>query len=309
MSKSIITGGAGFIGSHIADLLIKKGNEVVIIDNLSTGKKENINPKAKLYRIDIRNMKISKIFKKEKPDFVFHLAAQIDVRKSVKDPISDAKVNILGSLNVLENSVKNNVKKIIFASTGGAIYGEAKKIPTTEEYYEKPLSPYGINKLSIEKSLFFYEKIKNLNYAILRLSNVYGPRQNSRGEAGVVAIFIDKMLRGWQPIINGDGNQTRDYVYVKDVARAFVSARKKTKSDKFNIGTGVETSVNQIFDKIANHMKTDMPRMHADAKPGEQQRSCLSCNRAKKELIWLPEYDIDRGIKKTVEWFKATYNK
>jgi UDP-glucose 4-epimerase len=305
MSKALITGGAGFIGSHIADLLVDDGHEVVIIDNLSTGDRDNLNPKAKFYEADIQDAKVSEIFDKEKPDFVFHLAAQIDVRKSVANPLLDAQVNILGSLNILENAVAHDVKKIIFASTGGAIYGEAAIFPTPEEHYEMPLSPYGINKLSVEKSLYYYKKVKNLDYTILRLSNVYGPRQNSHGEAGVIAIFIDKLLKGEQPVINGHGEQTRDYVFVKDVARAFILAKEhKTKSDKFNIGTGAETSVNEIFDLILEQIETGITRQHTEAKQGEQQRSCLDYKKAKEQLGWTPEYDINHGIKETVSWFK-----
>ncbi len=304
MPKALITGGAGFIGSHVADFLLKNGEDVAIVDNLSTGNKKNIDPKAKFYKMDIRDKKIFKVFEKEKPDFVFHLAAQIDVRKSVEDPISDAEVNILGSLNIMEAAAVNRVKKIIIASTGGAIYGEAKLIPTPEDYYERPLSPYGINKLSMEKSLFFYKKVKGLDYTILRLANVYGPRQNSKGEAGVVAIFIDKLLGGEQPFINGNGNQTRDYVYVKDVARAFTMAQEKTQSDKFNIGTSKETTVNEIFDKIVSEIKIKTEKKYREIKKGEQQRSCLDYRRIKQELNWLPEYDLDEGIKETVLWFR-----
>lgn len=304
MPKSLITGGAGFIGSHVADLLIKGGHKVAIVDNLSAGDKKNVNSKAEFYKRDILNSKISEIFQKEKPDFVFHLAAQIDVRKSVQDPIADAKNNILGSLNILENSVKYNVKKVIFASTGGAIYGETEKLPTPEDYREQPLSPYGIHKLSIEKSLFYYKKMKGLDYTILRLANIYGPRQNSRGEAGVVAIFIDKLLKRDLAIINGDGRQTRDYVFVKDAARAFVLALKKTSSDKFNIGTGLETDVNRIFDEIVSKLKISMRKKYGPAKIGEQRRSCLNAGKAKKELGWLPVYNLEKGIEETTQWFK-----
>lgn len=304
MSKSLVTGGAGFIGSHIVDLLIASGQEVVVVDNLSAGNEHNVNSKAKLYRMDIQDPKLAVVFEKEKPDFVFHLAAQINVRKSVEDPMSDAQINILGSLNVLEVSAKAGVKKLIFASTGGAIYGDADQIPTSEGYYERPLSPYGINKLSIEKSLFFYREVKGLDYTILRLSNVYGPRQSSKGEAGVVAIFMDEILNGGQPIISGDGKQTRDYVFVKDVARAFVMAQKTTKSDKFNISTGIETDVNQVFDKVVEKMDASIPRKYSDAGQGEQRRSCLDSSLAQKELGWFPEYDLEQGMEETAQWFK-----
>lgn len=305
MYTSLVTGGAGFIGSHIVDLLIEKGHKVIIIDNLSTGNKKNINPKAKFYQTDITSPEIAAIFTKEKPDFVFHLAAQIDVRVSVSDPILDAQTNILGALNIIENSSKSNVNKIIFASTGGAIYGEADIIPTPEGYPEKPLSPYGIAKLSIEKYLYYYRTIKNLDYASLRMANIYGPRQNSKSEAGVIAIFIDKLLQGEQPIINGDGTIARDYVYVKDAAKAYILALEKPVSGEFNIGTAKETTVNEIYQKIIEKIQIDALPIHGPAKVGEQKRSCLSWKKANKELGWSPEYDLDKGIAETVKWFRA----
>jgi UDP-glucose 4-epimerase len=222
----------------------------------------------------------------------------------VEDPIEDGKINLLGTLNVLKSASENGVRKIVFASTGGAIYGEAEVLPTPEGYYEQPLSPYGIHKLAAEKSMFFYKKVKGLDYTVLRMSNIYGPRQNAKGEAGVMAIFLSKLLDGEQPYINGNGNQTRDYVFVKDVTRAFVLARNETESNIFNIGTGVETDVNEVYEKLVAEMGLEVPKMYAPAKPGEQERSCLSCARAKSELNWEPEYDIDRGVRETVQWFK-----
>ncbi len=305
MPTSIVTGGAGFIGSHIVDLLIEKGHKVIIIDNLSTGSKKNINPQAKFCETDIASPKIAAIFSREKPDFVFHLAAQIDVRISVADPLLDAQTNILGSLNIIENSSKSNVKKIIFASTGGAIYGEADIIPTPEDYPEKPLSPYGIAKLSIEKYLYYYKMIKNLNYTALRMANIYGPRQNSKGEAGVIAIFIDKLLRGEQPIINGAGTITRDYVYVKDAAKAYMMSVEKPVSGEFNLGTAKETTVNEIYQKITEKMQINTPPVHGPEKIGEQKRSCLDWQKAQRVFGWSPKYDLDKGITETVEWFKS----
>lgn len=334
MIKIIVTGGAGFIGSHLVDRLINEGYKVIVIDNLSTGKKENLNPKAKFYKIDIRSPKIFEIFKKEKPEIVFHLAAQIDIRKSVEDPFESAKINILGSLNLIENFVKlyfakkshgfttdKNVRissregshefaKFIFASTGGAIYGDAKIIPTPENYPEFPVSPYGIEKLIIEKYLNYYYQVYGLSYTALRLANVYGPRQNSKGEAGVVAIFCDKILSGKQPIINGDGKQTRDFVYVEDVVDAFILAmlacsadRKKDKVGVYNIGTCKETNINTIFRKLKKLTGSSCKEIHGSAKPGEQRRSCLDFSKAKKELGWQPKTSLDEGLLKTVEWF------
>ena len=302
--KFLVTGGAGFIGSHLVDRLIKGGHKVVVIDNLSTGKKENLNPKAKFYKIDICSYRISQIFKKEKPEVVFHYAAQIDVRKSVKDPVEDAKINILGTLNILENCKKYNIRKVIFASTGGAIYGDADIVPTPETYPELPLSPYGIAKLTIEKHLSYYYKVFGLPYVSLRLANVYGPRQNSKGEAGVVAIFCDKMLSKKQPIINGDGKQTRDFVFVDDVVEANISALKKDKVGIFNIGTARETDVNTLFKKLRELTDSKCAKIHGPTLPGEQKRSCLDYSEAKRELGWQPKYSLDKGLKKTVEWFR-----
>jgi len=258
--KILVTGGAGFIGSHIVDRLVKESHKVVIIDNLSTGRKENLNPKAKFYKLDIQNPGVAEVFKKEKPEIVFHLAAQIDVRKSVEDPLEDAKTNILGSLNIIQNFINVNSRKLvsnshkfvkfIFASTGGAIYGDADIVPTPETYPEFPLSPYGICKLSVEKYLNYYWKVFGLPYVALRYANVYGPRQNSKGEAGVIAIFLDKMLSGEKPVINGNGRQTRDFVFVKDVVEANILAMKKNKVGVYNIGTSKETDINTIFRKL-----------------------------------------------------------
>ncbi|HOL90509.1 MAG TPA: GDP-mannose 4,6-dehydratase [Candidatus Pacearchaeota archaeon] len=307
--RILITGGAGFIGSHLADRLIKNGDKVILIDNLSTGKKENINPKAKFYKIDIQSPKISNILKKEKPEILFHLAAQIDVRKSVEDPIKDAKINILGSLNVIKNfyqeSLKNTKKpKIIFSSTGGAIYGDAKIIPTPETYPEFPLSPYGVCKLTIEKYLNYYWKVFNIPYVALRYANVYGPRQNSKGESGVVSIFIDKLFSGENPIINGSGKQTRDFVFIEDIIEANILAMKKNKVGVYNIGTGKETDINTIFQKLKKITNSNLKAVHCLEKKGEQKRSCLDYKKAQKELSWKPKYNLDEGLIKTVEWFK-----
>jgi len=300
----LVTGGAGFIGSNIVDRLIEKNHKVIIIDNLTTGTKENINKKAVFYKLDIRDKNVEDVFKKEKPEIVFHTAAQIDVRKSVENPIEDSEINILGSLNILENCKKYNVKKFIFSSTGGAIYGDTNNIPTTEKEKARPISPYGTAKLTIENYLYYYNTVFNLKYVSLRYSNVYGPRQNSKGEAGVVAIFTDKLLKNEQPVINGDGKQTRDYVYVKDVVNANLFAFEKDIKGIYNIGTSKETDVNKIFQLINKSLGNKAEEKHAPAKKGEQMRSCLDYSKAKKILGWEPEYDVEKGIKETVEWFK-----
>jgi len=304
MKKVLVTGGAGFIGSHLVDKLIENGHEVVVIDNLSTGKKKNLNKRARFYKLDIRNPKLAEIFKKEKPKIVFHFAAQINLRKSVEDPIEDAKTNIIGSLNILENCRKYKVKKVIFASTGGAIYGEAKIIPTPESYPADPLSPYGIAKFAVEKYLNYYYKVFGLPFISLRLANVYGPRQNLKGEAGVIAIFCDKMLNGTQPIINGNGRQTRDFIYIDDVIEAAILAMKEKKSGIFNIGTAKETTINTIFRKLKKLTGSSCKEIHAPSKPGEQKRSCLDYKKAKKGLKWQPKYNLDKGLRETAEWFK-----
>ena len=304
MKKILITGGAGFIASHLVDKLIEQGNEVVVIDNLSTGKKENLNSKAVFYNLDIQGSKVSEIFKKEKPEIVFHYAAQIDVRKSVENPIDSAKTNILGSLNILENCIKYKVKKFVFASTGGAIYGEADIVPTPESYLAQPISPYGIEKLTVENYLNFYNKEYGLGYLVLRFANVYGPRQNSKGEAGVVAIFCDKMLAGEQLVINGDGKQTRDFIFVGDVVNANILGVEKNKSGIFNIGTGIETDINEIFRTIKKELRLEVEEIHGSQKSGEQKRSCLNIGKANAELGWQPEYDLNKGLEETTKWFQ-----
>ncbi len=302
--KILVTGGAGFIASHVTDAYINAGHSVVIIDNLSMGLKENINPKAKFYQLDIRDEKVKDIFEQEKFDVVNHHAAQMDVRKSVDDPMFDASVNVVGVLNLLENCKKFGVKKFIFASTGGAIYGEQDYFPADENHPVRPLSPYGITKLATEKYLFYYEQVFGLPYVVLRYANVYGPRQNPHGEAGVVAIFAKKMLEGGQPQINGDGKQTRDYVFVSDVVRANLLALNYGKSDIFNIGTGIETDVNLLFNEIKKLTNSKCDELHAPAKLGEQLRSVLDTKKIEKELSWKPKYSIEEGLRLTVEFFK-----
>lgn len=306
MEKILITGGAGFIGSHITDLSIKKGYEVVVVDNLKTGKKENINSRAKFYEADICNLeKSEKVFAQEKPDFVIHEAAHASVRESVEDPIFDAKNNILGSINICEFCVKYSVKKIVFASTGGALYGDADIVPTPETYPAHPISPYGVSKLAVEHYLHYYGVTKNLNYTILRYANVYGERQDPYGEAGVVAIFCGKIIKNEQPIINGDGKQTRDYVYVGDVAKANLLAIESDKSrTAYNIGTGVETNVNEIFQIIAAASEKKVKEVHGEAKSGEQKRSVLNFEKIKNELEWNPKIVLSEGLQKTYDWFR-----
>ncbi|MCX6717236.1 MAG: NAD-dependent epimerase/dehydratase family protein [Candidatus Taylorbacteria bacterium] len=303
--KILITGGAGFIGSHIGDFLVENGHEVVALDNLSSGKKENINPKAKLIEADVIDFqKIEGIFAEEKPEIIYHLAAQMDVRKSVEDPLFDSKTNILGSLNLLNLSVKYQIKKFIFSSTGGATYGDTDNRPTPETQMEWPLSPYGVAKLSVDKFLNYFHQIHGLNYVSLRYGNVYGPRQNPHGEAGVIAIFLNKMFKGEQPVINGEGVQTRDYVFVSDVAKAnLLALHNFEKTGIFNVGTGVETNVNQLFQEINQHFENKFPEIHGEGKKGEQKTSCLNFDKIKQEFGWEPEINFKKGIKSTYQWF------
>jgi len=304
MSKILVTGGAGFIASHLVDKLIDMGHEVVIIDNLSTGLKKNINPRSKLYKADIQDKKIANIFVKEKPDVVFHYAAQISVRDSVRDPVADAKTNILGSLNILECCRKNNVKKIIFASSGGAIYGDANVFPTNEDCKEIPLFPYAITKLTVEKYLNFYYKSFGLKFIALRFANIYGPRQNSRGEAGVIAVFTDRMIARQPVTINGLGKQTRDFVFVEDIVSASIMALEHDKVGTFNLGTAIETDINTIFLKIKNLLNSDCQAVHGPVAGGDSERSCLDFSYTKSIFGWEPKYSIEEGLKKTVDWFK-----
>jgi len=305
--KILVTGGAGFIGSHIADALIEKGHQVAILDNLVTGQEENINPEAKFYKLDIRDDAVQAVFKDEKFDVVFHQAAQMDVRKSVQDPRYDAGVNILGTLNILMACAATGVKKILFASTGGAIYGEQVEFPATEEHPLWPASPYGVSKLTCERYINYYSMVSDLQYALMRYANVYGPRQNPHGEAGVVAIFAKKLLAGEQPVINGDGKQTRDYVYVKDVVRANLLALEHPNNDYFNVGTGIETDVNEIFSLLRNAAGSEARGFHGPAKAGEQMRSVLSYKKAKEVLGWEPQTDLRQGIAETMAFFKEKF--
>lgn len=303
--KILVTGGAGFIASHVADAYIRDGHAVVVMDDLSTGRRENVNPGAQFIQMDIRDEKVRGVFEKERFDVVNHHAAQMDVRKSVADPLYDASINISGSLNLLENCRAFGVKKFLFASTGGAIYGEQDYFPADERHPVRPLSPYGISKLSIEKYLFFYERAHGLSHVILRYANVYGPRQNPHGEAGVVAIFTTRMLEAKQPVINGDGRQTRDYVYVGDVVTANVQALSQKGSDIFNIGTGVETDVNTLFAQLRKLTNSSCRDDHGPAKKGEQQRSVLDSLKAREILGWKPRTDLRTGLEQTVGYFRG----
>ncbi len=303
--KILVTGGAGFIGSQVADQYLALGHQVVIVDNLSTGQKKNINPQAKFIKLDIQDRDIFELFRQEKFDVVNHHAAQMNIRLSVEDPTFDARNNIIGTINLLEAAVKNNVKKFIFISSGGAIYGEQDYFPADELHPTRPLSPYGIAKLTGEKYLYYYYKTYGLNYVVLRYANIYGPRQNPKGEAGVVSIFASKLLNHDQPIINGDGKQTRDYVFVADVVD--MNARilnYNNQPDFFNVGTGIETDVNALFKIINGLTSGNAKEVHGPAKAGEQLRSVLDNNKARQILGWTPKVSLDQGLKQTVDFFR-----
>ncbi|MDI3496249.1 MAG: UDP-glucose 4-epimerase [Patescibacteria group bacterium] len=305
MTKILVTGGAGFIGSNLVDALILENYEVTVIDNLSSGKREYLNPRAKFWQLDIVSEEIDTIFRTERFDFVYHLAAQIDVRTSVTNPSFDNKINVLGGLNILEKAKKYGVKKVIFASTGGAIYGETEEIPTTEYAPTYPLSPYGINKLAFEKYLYYYYQTYNLNYTILRFANVYGPRQFKGGEAGVIAIFVDNAIKGKTSIMYGDGKQTRDFVFVTDVVSALIKAKEIDCRGEINISLGREVSLLEVKAKIEEVLGEKILIQVEPAKLGEQKRSCLSRERAKAVLDWEPKFDLDQGIKETINWSRA----
>ncbi len=302
-----MTGGAGFIASHIVDAYIAEGHHVIVVDDLSSGLLENVNQKAKFYRLDIRSEKLKEIFQKEKIDIVNHHAAQIDVRMSVADPMYDAAVNIIGGLNIFEQAKKHNVKKIIFSSTGGAIYGEQDYFPADEKHPTRPISPYGISKLCTEKYLFYYKAVHGVDYIILRYANIYGPRQNPHGEAGVVAIFCSKMLKGEQPVINGDGKQTRDYTFVDDVVKANLLTLEYDGSNVYNIGTSVESDVNKLFLELRGHLNPSCPEQHLPAKAGEQQRSVISYKKIERDLNWCPTVQLNDGLRMTAEYFKKKF--
>jgi len=303
--KILVTGGAGFIASQIADEYINEGHQIFILDNLTTGFEKNINLKAQFIREDICSSAIISLFEKEKFDIVNHHAAQIDVRKSVNDPVFDANTNILGTINLLQASIKTGVKKFIFASTGGAIYGEQEYFPADEKHPTNPVSPYGITKLTIEKYLYFYRNEYGLKYSILRYANVYGPRQNPFGEAGVVAIFTNKLLRNENPVINGNGKQTRDYVFVEDVVKANVIALNDNSSEIYNVGTGTETSVNELFLKLNKVAGNKAEEKHGPAPKGEQLRSVISSAKLFNRFKWKPSIKIDDGLQKTFNFFSS----
>lgn len=303
----LITGGAGFIGSSIADAYRELGHELVIVDNLSTGVLDNVPKGAAFYQMDIRDEGLADVVREHNIDIINHHAAQIDVRKSVEDPRYDLAVNVLGSINVIEAALAHGVKRLIFASSGGAGYGEQVYFPADEQHPIAPCSPYGITKVTVERYLHYYHQVRGLTYTTFRYTNVYGPRQNPHGEAGVVAIFCDKLLHGQQPVINGDGGQTRDYVYIDDVVRANVRGLEMEGSDTLNVCTARETSVNDIFRTLNDALGAPAKEVHGPAKDGEQQRSVCSFEKIRSLHGWEPEMSMDEGLRRTMHWFRERF--
>jgi UDP-glucose 4-epimerase len=307
MSRHVlVTGGAGFIGSHLVDAFLERGDRVSIIDNLSTGDLRTLNPKAEFHEADLREERTIELVRSLKPDLVSHHAAQIDVRHSVADPAVDAEINIVATIRLLQASLEAGVKRFVFASTGGAIYGEPITTPQTEEHPAHPLSPYGCAKLAVEHYMHYFREIHGLSTIALRYANIYGPRQNSKGEAGVIAIFADRLLRGGEVTINGDGEQTRDYVFVADVVRANMAVcDDPSLAGPFNVGTGIESSVNELYRDLAAAAGVTRDARHGPAKAGEQRRSVLDGSRL-RAIAGLPEpVALSDGLRQTVDWFRA----
>jgi len=302
--RILVTGGAGFIASHVVDKFIESGHYVEVIDDMSMGTEENKRDDVVYHELDIRSKEIAKIFDEGKFDVVNHHAAQMDVRKSAQDPVFDADVNILGGLNLLQNCVKYGIKQFIFASTGGAIYGEQQDFPASEEHPTRPVSPYGVSKLSIEHYLHYYNEEYDLDYSVLRYANVYGPRQNPHGEAGVIAIFANRLLAGEDVVINGDGLQTRDYVFVNDIARLNTLVLGVKGAFILNAGRGTEDDVNKLYSLLKELTGSSSNVSHGPSVTGEQRRSTISAAKAKELYNWEGEIGLEEGLAKTVEYFR-----
>ncbi len=304
--RILVTGGAGFIGSNTVDALVAAGHDVAVLDDLSKGKREQVNSAARFSQTDLRDRAaVTRVIEREKPEVLFHLGAQIDVRHSVADPVFDAEVNLCGLLNLMEAGRRNGLKRVIFSSTGGAIYGEQESFPCDEDHPCRPVSPYGVAKLASERYLFFYRVEYGIDYLALRYANVYGPRQDPHGESGVVAIFCGRILAGRPATIFGDGGQTRDYVYVGDVVAANLAALNADAGGAFNISTGIETSVNRLFEELAAVSKARTPPpLHGAAPAGEQRRAVISPARAAAALNWRPQVALKDGLQRTFQYFK-----
>ena len=304
--RILVTGGAGFIGSNVADRFVAVGHEVAVLDNLSTGRREFVPDSARFYQVDLEDAPaVMACLAEFRPEIVDHHAAQIDVRRSTEDPRRDAEINILGTLSLLEGCRRNGVRKVIYASTGGAIYGEARFLPFVEEDPTVPVSPYGASKHAVEHYLYVWKLLHGLDYTTLRYPNVYGPRQNPHGEAGVNAIFIGRMLQGERPIIFGDGEQVRDYLFVDDVVEANLLALERGSGETLNLGTGVGTSVNDIFRELKSALDFTGESIHEAPRPGEVLRNTLDASRARRVLGWEPRVPFAEGLRRTVEWSRT----
>jgi UDP-glucose 4-epimerase len=305
MTKILVTGGAGFIGSHVVDLFLAKGYQVVVLDDLSTGRISNLNPGAKLYQMDIRSPEVREVFAAEKPDYVSHHAAQAEVRRSVAQPLFDAEVNILGSINLLECARDFEVKHFVYISSGGAAYGEPEQLPCNEDHPVNPICQYGASKHTVEHYLYMYHANYGLRYTVLRYPNVFGPRQNPQGEAGVIAIFTGKMLASEPVLVNGDGEQTRDFVYVGDCAHAnYLAVTVDHQPGIYNLGWGRPTSINEISFALAKATAYPHPIQHGPAKVGETRHIYLDATKAEKELGWTPTLTLEQGLEKTVAYLR-----
>ncbi|HJW89806.1 MAG TPA: NAD-dependent epimerase/dehydratase family protein [Anaerolineales bacterium] len=305
--KVLVTGGAGFIGSHVVDAYLAEGYHVVVVDNLSTGRLSNLNPAAKFYQVDIRSPQLSDVFEAERPDFVNHHAAQMDVRRSIAEPVLDADINILGSINLLECARRSMVRRLIYISTGGAVYGEPEYLPCDEEHPIKPICQYGASKHTVEHYLYMYQQNYGLDYTVLRYPNVYGPRQDPHGEAGVVAIFTGQMLAGEKVVINGDGEQERDFVYVGDCARCnLLAATTENYNSIYNLGTGRGTNINEIYEALVPLTGYKRQAVYGPAKLGETRRIFLDANKARQSLGWAPSVSLEEGLEQTVAYFRRS---
>lgn len=303
--KILVTGGAGFIASHVVDAYVERGHDVTVVDDLSSGRRENVNPRAELIVADLRDPATVETLRGRGFDVLNHHAAQIDVRVSVADPAADAELNIVATLRLFQALIDEGVKKIVFASSGGAAYGEPQYVPQDENHPVAPVSPYGCAKLAIDQYLYFYRTVRGIRAVSLRYGNIYGPRQRKDGEAGVVAIFGGALLDGQTPRINGTGEQTRDYVYVDDVVRANMAATELDLEGIYNVGTGVETSVNELYDAICNALGVTVAAERAPAKPGEQKRSVLDASKLRRDGN-VPEFvPLHQGIAQTMEWLRG----
>ncbi len=302
----LVTGGAGFIGSHLVDALVARKHTVHVWDDMSSGWKAFLNPKARFTKMDVASPAAERAVARLKPDIIFHLAAQKDVRFSVSEPVADATTNVIGLLRLVQGAIKaGGLKKFVFASTGGAMYGGAEQVPTPETFLPRPLSPYGASKLASEAYLGAYRTTGMLPSVCLRFANVYGPRQTAKAETGVVSVWAERLLKGQRPIVYGNGKQTRDFVYVADVVRALVAAMRPGMVGTYNIGTGKETSLNQLLAEMRAVTDASLKPVYAPAKLGEERRSAVDPRLAAKALGWKPEVSLEQGVAKTVAWMRG----